>query len=235
MEITVLHGQMHQGSTYHVSEELIHQLHLGSQDLVHSFSLGGDGPQFCVGCFNCIYKGEHTCPHASKMTPIIAALRTSDVIIIDSPTYCLEMTGQLKTFFDHMAFMFMNHRPEGKMFHKVGVAISTAAGAGAKNVTRTITKLMFWWGIGKTHRLPVLVGAKSYQEVTDKVKTDMLKKTTKLAKRIRREVGHVKAGVLSKGLFNLMSMMQKSNTWNPIDQNHWASQDWLKKQRPWRT
>ena len=234
MEITVIHGQSHQGSTYHVTEELVSYLKQHDDDIVHSFSLPSDGPQFCVGCFGCIYKSENNCPHQQKVQPIVNAMLTSDIILVDSPTYCLEMTGQLKTLFDHLGYMYMTHRPQGNMFHKIGVGISTAAGGGAKNVTKTITKQMFWWGVGKTHKLPVIVKAKSYNEVSDQIKKEITKKTKKLALQIHKEVGHVKPNVLSKGLFKLMSMMHQSNTWNPIDKNHWESQGWLKKIKPWR-
>jgi hypothetical protein len=26
-------------------------------------------PHFCTGCFNCIYNGERTCPHAASIGP----------------------------------------------------------------------------------------------------------------------------------------------------------------------
>ncbi|OHE25505.1 MAG: hypothetical protein A2Z84_08850, partial [Tenericutes bacterium GWA2_35_7] len=217
MEITVIHGQMHKGSTYHVTEELTKKLALNDSDIIHTFSLPQQGPQFCVGCFSCIYKGESFCPHASQVKPIVDAMISSDVIIIDSPTYCLEMSGQLKTLFDHLGYMYMTHRPQGIMFKKIGVAISTAAGAGAKNVTKTIKKQMFWWGIGKTYRLPVLVQAKSFSEVSDKIKQGIILDTDRLASRILKKVNHVKPRFLSKALFTLMSMMHKTNTWNPID------------------
>jgi len=234
MEITVVHGQAHKGSTYHVSRELISHLEGNEKAVVHSFMLPIDGPNFCVGCFSCIYKGEGFCPHQEKMKTIVEALEASDVIIIDSPTYCFEMTGQLKTLFDHLGFMWMTHRPNGKMFNKVGVAISTAAGAGAKRVTKSIRLQFTWWGVGKSFRLPVLVNAKSYKEVSDEKKIEITKKTSKLAKKITKELGNVKTNFISKFLFKLMSMMHKTNTWNPVDKDHWEKQDWLKKTKPWR-
>lgn len=234
MEITVIHGQSHKGSTYNISETLISHLVNGEQDSIHRFMLPTDGPNFCIGCFNCIYKGEGFCPHNPKISSILEAIQKSDVIIIDSPTYCFEMTGQLKTLFDHLAFMWMSHRPNGSMFKKVGVAISSAAGAGAKNVTKSIKKQMFWWGMGKSYQLPVLVKAKSYADVSVEIKKEIDQRTKKLSNQIKRQVKHVKPRLLTKLLFKLMSMMQKTNTWNEVDKNHWESQGWLTKIKPWR-
>ncbi|MDO5520930.1 MAG: NAD(P)H-dependent oxidoreductase [bacterium] len=52
--------------------------------------------------------------------------------MIDSPCYCMGMTGALKSFLDHLAYLWLSHRPHPQMFHKVGVVISCAGGAGAK-------------------------------------------------------------------------------------------------------
>jgi multimeric flavodoxin WrbA len=234
MKITVIHGQLHKGSTYHVTEELIGYLKQSDTDEVYSFSLPIDGPSFCVGCFGCIYKGESNCPHQVKVQAIVSAMVESDVIVIDSPTYCLEMSGQLKTLFDHMGYMYINHRPEGKMFQKIGVGISTAAGAGAKHVTKSITKQMFWWGIPKRYRIPVLVMAKSYSEVSEKIKVKITKQTKKVAQQIHHNLGHPHRDFLQRTLFRLMAMMQKNNTWNPIDIVHWENHGWINKIRPWR-
>lgn len=54
------------------------------------------------------------------------------------------MTGQLKTFLDHLGYIWLSHRPNGKMFNKVGIVISTASGAGASKVTKTLEQQMFW-------------------------------------------------------------------------------------------
>ena len=51
-----------------------------------------------------------------------------------TPPTVPSMTGQLKTFLDHMGYRWLPHRPHPQMFRKIGLAVSTAAGAGAKKV-----------------------------------------------------------------------------------------------------
>ena len=65
---------------------------------------------------------------------------SSDVIIIGSPTYVLEMTGHLKHFFDHIFTAWLSHRPEPPMFTKTAVVVSTAAGFGMDGVTKSIAR-----------------------------------------------------------------------------------------------
>ncbi|MDW7656907.1 MAG: DUF4003 family protein, partial [Bacillota bacterium] len=141
MEITMIHGQRHKGSTYHAARSLADKITL-ADTTVHEFFMPTNGPDFCVGCYGCILKGEEKCPHAAQVQPIIAAMCRSEVIILDSPTYCYEMTGQLKTLLDHFAYLWLSHRPRGEMFRKIGVVISTAAGAGAGVVTKSLARQM---------------------------------------------------------------------------------------------
>ena len=57
MEITIIHGQGHEGSTYHVTAMLKEKL-AKEGDEAHEYFLPADGPEFCVGCFGCMFKGE---------------------------------------------------------------------------------------------------------------------------------------------------------------------------------
>lgn len=234
MEITIIHGQAHQGSTYHITHELLNHIKK-EEDIIHEFMLPKDGPSYCVGCFNCIYKGEQLCPHQASVQKIVGAMITSDLIVINSPTYCLDMSGQLKALFDHLGFMYMTHRPKKEMFHKIGITLSTAAGAGAKYVTKSIKKQMTWWGVAKTYRLSFNVQAKSFSEVPDKIKKKISKNTQKLATKIMKHKNHVKPNLKSVLLFKLMRMMHRGNTWNAIDKNHWEANGWLTQIKPWRT
>ena len=233
MEITLIHGQMHKGSTYHIVDALKEKL-ADKDTIIHEFYMPKDGPTYCVGCFQCILKGETYCQEAQKVQEIKEAMLRSKVIIIDSPTYCFEMTGQLKTLFDHFAYQWMSHRPEGEMFTKIGVAVSTSAGAGDKNVTKSIRRQLFWWGIPKVHTLNFKVNASSWEDVSDKVRVKIDKKIDETAFRIKEESKSLKPKMKTKGIFFVMRKMQRSNTWNKIDQHHWQNNQWLGKMRPWQ-
>lgn len=143
MRITVIHGQMHHGSTYEVTKQLVSQV---SSDITHvtEFFLPKDMPYPCVGCFNCFTKGEETCPHYELVQPIVLALEKSDLIVLESPCYVFGMSGQMKVLLDHLAYRWMSHRPHPDMFNKVGLVVSTAAGAGAKKVTKDLAQNLFF-------------------------------------------------------------------------------------------
>lgn len=234
MNIVVIHGQMHKGSTYHVTKLLLNRI-AAQDDIVVEFQLAKDAPGFCIGCFNCIVNGEDSCPHKEKVKPIVSALLTADVIIVDSPCYVLNMTGQLKTLFDHMAYMWISHRPEAVMFNKVGVVISTAAGAGTGKTTKCIKDNLFFWGIPKIHRVGVNVAAMSWDDVKPEKKEKITKRMDKLAVTIKREIGSVEPGLKMKIMFKLMKKSQEANDWNPVDREHWVKNGWLAGKTPWDT
>ncbi len=233
MEITVIHGQVHKGSTYHISSSLLKKL-ADEDTVVHEYFLPKDGPDFCVGCFNCIYQGENKCLGAVSVQEIVKSMCLSQAIIIDSPTYCFEMSGQLKTLFDHMGYMWMSHRPRREMFDKIGIAVTTASGAGTKNITKSIARQLFWWGVPKTYRLGINVSASSWKEVPEKIKRKIELKTGALASEVKGHIGKVKPGFKTKFLFNVMRKMHLSNTWNMLDKQHWSDNKWLESERPWR-
>lgn len=228
MKITVIHGQNHKGSTYHVAKQVIDQF--PGQNEVQEFFMPLYMPNACVGCFSCILKGEEKCPHNEMMKPIIEAIKNSQVIIIASPTYCLEMTGGLKTFFDHLAAWWLPHRPQEFMMNKIGIAISTTAGAGAKGVTKSIKRQLFWLGISHCKQIPVTVGAMKWADVSEKKKEEITKQISKTIKNLNQPK---KPTLKYRFLFRIMKMSQKANTWNPTDKNHWEKRGWLNNKKPW--
>ena len=145
MKITLIYGQNHKGSTYHVARRLAEKL--GGER--KEFFLPRDFGEFCLGCTGCFMKGEENCPHYKKLLPITRAMDEADVIILASPVYVYHATGQMKAFLDHYGCRWMVHRPEEKMFTKQAVCISTAAGAGMKSTNKDMADSLFFWGVPK--------------------------------------------------------------------------------------
>jgi multimeric flavodoxin WrbA len=224
MKIAVVHGQNHKGSTYHITHMLLDNLNCTKED-VSEFYVNGISD--CVGCFQCVMKGEDTCPHRSQIEEMIRAIEEANVIIIDSPTYVLNVSGQLKTFFDHMGYCWISHRPYPTMKQKIGVAISTTAGAGAKGTTKLIASQMFWWSVGKTYQLPVTVAAMNWDQMSAKRKAKAERKTSNIAKAIQCKLGHVKPGIKARFMFSMMKQMHKGMDYSPVDMKYWKEKGWI--------
>ncbi len=224
MKIVVLHGQSHRGSTWNVTQMLLDELR-GQADTVFEFCANDAKP--CAGCFACITKDEALCPHRAVLGPVIEAIEQADVVIAESPNYCMGMSGQLKTVFDHMAYRWMSHRPHAAMRGKVGVAISTTAGVGAAAVTKSIAQQFFWWGVPKTYRLHFAVSAMRWGDVSPARKAAIAKRVQKTAAQVKQAAGRARPGLKTTLVFNIMRAQQKGGAWNPADKKHWEENGWI--------
>lgn len=227
MNITIIHGQSHQGSTCQIARILAQKL----QGEVTEFFLPQDFSSFCVGCTACFSKSETLCPHYEQLKPITEALDRADVIILASPVYVYHVTGAMKALLDHYGYRFMVHRPEEKMFRKQAVCISTAAGAGTKSTNKDMAHSTFFWGIAKTYQYGVNVAAASWDGVSDKLKQRIEKKTSALARKIQRNLGNVKPSLKTRIFFQIMRHM---GGLSEVDHEYWKAKDWTDHKIPWK-
>jgi len=224
MKITILHGQKHHGSTWNTTLLLLDHL-ISADDECNEFFVN-DIPN-CIGCFTCILEDEEKCPHRSLTKPIIQAIEQSDILIVATPNYCMGMTGQLKTFFDHMAYRWMSHRPLGEMRSKLAIAVSTTAGVGAGVATKQIAKQLFWWGIPKVYRLNSAVAASKWDDVKPKIKLSIEQKAMKIAKKVKKNRRKAGRGLYQKFIFKMMGIIQKKGLGTPKDASYWKEQGWI--------
>ena len=230
MKITVLHGQSHKGSTYHMAQFFCRQL--GGQ--VTEFFLPRDFGAFCVGCTRCFTQSEDLCPHAAALRPITQALDEADVIVLASPVYVYHATGPMKALLDHYGWRWMIHRPQESMFTKQAVCISTAAGGGMKSTNKDMADSLFFWGIPKIYRYGLAVYATSYSQIKDKIKRKIDLETTELADRIRKGHGHVSPGIKTRAWFFILHLAQRKGAVE-ADRIYWKEKGWTGRKRPWKT
>ena len=230
MKIVICHGQNHKGSTYHIARALADKI--GGE--ITEFFLPRDFGEYCVGCGNCFMKGEEKCPHYDKIRRITEAIDESDVIILDSPVYVYHATGAMKVLLDHYGYRWMVHRPSENMFHKQGVVISTAAGAGMKSTNQDMADSLFFWGVPKIYRYGKAVAALRWEDVSDKTKEGIDRKISAIASSIQKNHGVVKPGLKTRVYFAIMRQIQKKGMMSPQDRAYWSKKGWLEKKRPWK-
>lgn len=229
MKTVVIYGQNHKGSTYHIAHELAEKI----EGETTEFFLPRDFGEFCVGCTRCFMESEEKCPHFEALSPITRAMDAADVIILASPVYVYHATGPMKAFLDHYGYRWMVHSPEGSMFLKQGVCISTAAGAGMKSTNKDMADSLFFWGIAKIYKYGAAVAATDWNRVSEKKKKAIDKATTKIARQIVYRHGRVKPGIKTRGMFFAMHLLQK-NGFNERDVRYWKEKGWTGSKRPWK-
>ncbi len=235
MKVTVIHGNGRRGSTWHAADAVIRALSRRTQTQVTEFFLPRDMPNFCAGCFTCFLRGEEKCPHAATVQPIAGAILAADLVILTSPVYVYDVTGQMKTLLDHLGYLWMPHRPQPEMFKKIALTVVTTAGGGTRRAAGTLRKSLSFWGVRRIYSLGTAVAANGWENVAVKRKAKIERKAEKAAKRIARAVARgdrLPYPPLRRLLFGVMASMQKKNTWGPLDNTHWKKNGWLDGKKP---
>ena len=149
MKILVIHGSMRRGNTYALTQEIANRL-LAKPDVeITEFQVGELDLPFCRSCHACFISGQEHCPHYGIMQRIETALAGCDGVIVSGVAYMWELNAAMKNLLDHMAYQF--HRPS--LFGKKGMAVATAAGAGAPNVVNYLKLVLGQWGINGAQTL----------------------------------------------------------------------------------
>lgn len=228
MKITVVHGQNHKGSTYHITKMLTDQI----GGTVHEFFLPDAFGSFCAGCSQCFEVSETRCPHYRQLAPVTTALREADVIILESPVYVYHCTGPMKAFLEHYGYQWMVHRPDPSMFSKQGICLSTAAGAGTKSTCKDMADSLFFWGVGRIETVGFSLHALRWSQVSETQKRTIEQRMHRLAARVRTHQGRVHLSVKTKAFFRLMRKLHRRG-FNGVDDQYWKTQGWLNGQLPW--
>lgn len=132
MKCLVIHGSPRRSNTWEVLNMVENEMkRIGDFDF-ELIELSKEKIPTCIGCFNCIFKGEDKCPHKNFIIPLVKKIEEADALIITSPVYSMQLSGLLKNFIDHMSYNF--HRP--RFYNKKALIITTTAGAGHKDTAK---------------------------------------------------------------------------------------------------
>lgn len=232
MKVVLIHGQERKGSTYTISRKVVEKISL--EDDIVEFFMPKDGPEYCKGCNLCFFEGEDKCPAYYKVKPIVKAMLNSDIIVIDSPNRCMGMTGQLKTMFDHMGYLWMAHRPEPRLFSKSAVVVSTTSGRGSKNVCKDITEQLKFLGIPNTYSIHLAVGA-GIDTLSQKNRAKLDLKIDKTVDKAIRNTGKIGPSIFQKFFFSIIRRYKIDPDSQPkLDREYWEKKGWLSDSRPWK-
>ena len=137
MKILAIVGTPHKGNTQAIVDLFLDEFK-DNENEFEEIILPNDFNEICYGCANCILKGEDKCPHYSKINPIIGKIEKADLIILATPVFVGSCSSSMKAFLDHLAYIWLVHRPKVSMFNKVGLIITSAGGSGVKATTKLL-------------------------------------------------------------------------------------------------
>ncbi|MBO5487522.1 MAG: NAD(P)H-dependent oxidoreductase [Eubacterium sp.] len=230
MKIVVIHGQNHKGSTWNVANILLQDISCEKE--VREFFLPRDLNHFCTGCYSCL-EGRDKCPFWEDKKQIDDAMNEAELLILTTPNYCMMPSAPMKAFLDLFFTNWFSHKPQGSMFKKRAVVVSTTAGAGAGKASKLVANNLSNWGIPKVFRYGLSVNATNWNMVPAKKKEKIKKDMKRLASKLSREKS-VRVGIKTRILFWFYGGMQKAN-WgaSSSEREYWESRGWLNGVKPW--
>ena len=85
----------------------------------------------CMGCMKCFDNGDGKCViKTDDLNDQFNRMREADGIILGSPVYCADLSGQMKSFIDRISFL--NFANGGNVFaRKIGTGVMAVRRAGA--------------------------------------------------------------------------------------------------------
>lgn len=228
MKICVIYGTERKGCTWHIAQEVLRNIPKAE---VTEFFLPWDCPDSCVSCFRCFHEENH-CYHSEGARKILSAMLEADVILLTSPVYALHLSGQMKTFLDHYANMWMVHKPNGEMFRKQGVVIATASGPVYRAALREMKDSLDFWGVAHTYKMGYALMEISWDRLPHKLKGKIVRDAEKTAARLRRDTAG--PALKTKLLFFGMRLAHKHFWKDSPDAGWWREHGWLGRKRPWK-
>ncbi|MDF2501971.1 MAG: NADPH-dependent reductase [Anaerosporomusa subterranea] len=76
-------------------------------ELIHLYDLNFKG---CVSCFACKLKDGKSygkCAFKDDLTPVLQKIEDADAVILGSPIYFSDVTGEIRSFIERMAFPYL--------------------------------------------------------------------------------------------------------------------------------
>ena len=222
-------GTPHKGNTRAITDLFLDEFNGNEFDEI---VLPNDFSNFCYGCANCILKGESECPHHEEVNKIVSKIEKADLIILATPVFVGSCTSGMKALLDHLAYMWLVHRPNESMFNKVGLIITTAGGSGVGATVKLLKQNLFYLGVPNIYNYGVTTMKMGGNYVDykrkDKIKKDVRKKANEIKKALKKR----KVGFKTKFFFKMFGMTQK-NGWNKVDSDYWKENGWLNGKKPY--
>ncbi|MEW6657512.1 MAG: NAD(P)H-dependent oxidoreductase [Thermodesulfobacteriota bacterium] len=183
-QVAALNGSPHEG--FGNTSQMLAMLkeHLAEEGFaLEEIFLSQQQIEYCTGCAVCLEKGA--CWIRDDHKGVVKRLLDADAVILASPVYFHQVTGQMKTFLDRS--LGYGHRPRGTW--KPGLAVSVSAGWGETQVAQYLAGLLGVYGafaVGQLTAIAVGPGAFWGKEAVEARAGDLARDLARAVKEGRR-------------------------------------------------
>ncbi|MFZ5988058.1 MAG: flavodoxin family protein [Bacillota bacterium] len=144
MNIVIINGSPRKnGATGKILKEIESYLSSKEDVTVKLFNLVEYDIEFCKGCMLC-YKTGRCIITNDGIDTLVQELQQSDAVVLGSPTYGSNVSGQFKTLIDRGGFVF------GQLLYgKYGFTVSTYENAAGNEAVKVMERLILFSGASR--------------------------------------------------------------------------------------
>lgn len=190
MKIIIINGSHRKnGATALILHEMYRKLKTYHNVKIQFYNVADFNLNYCVGCCKCYENGK--CIFNDDIEKLSENIETADGIIIGSPTYASNVSGQMKVIIDRGHFVI-----EQLLFRKYAISVSTYENYGGKDTSKILNRLLYYSGATISNSLVIktpfssnplskLKTLNTVNKATDKFYKDIHKQKTYLYQKIR--------------------------------------------------
>lgn len=149
MKIIIINGSHRKnGATALILHEMYQKLETYPNVEIQFYNVADLNLKYCVGCCKCYKNGK--CIFNDDIENLSGAIETADGIIIGSPTYAGNVSGQMKVIIDRGHFVI-----EQLLLGKYAISVSTYENYGGKDTAKILNKLLCYSGAAISNSLVI--------------------------------------------------------------------------------
>jgi len=118
-KVTAFVGTARKKHTYYAVQKFLSSLQSLGDVEYEIVSLPDYRVEKCLGCKNCLRKGEECCPLKDDRDVLVEKMTTSDGIVFVALNYSYQESGLMKMFLDRLGYVFQRPRFFGKTFTNI--------------------------------------------------------------------------------------------------------------------
>ncbi len=195
--------------TYYLETELIF---LNDYEIKH-----------CIGCRNCMDRGEDKCPLNDDLSKIKAKIDESDAVIFGSPVYVDNVNSMMKALIDRLAYIC--HRQE--FYDKSAFVYSTSGGSSNKKTNNTMVGALISWGFNFIGRAGFTIKHHdTKKEIEERYNSSLIAISNKIYKSLI-ERSYTNPSVISLAIFKVQQKERGDpKKAHPLDYKYWKEKGW---------
>lgn len=176
----------------------------------------------CLGCHNCITKGQEACWEAAKIKMLKDKMLGADAVLLASPTYNQGVTAIMKKFLDYFTYLW--HRPD--MFGMKFFGLATGGGV-FDGVFKPMKDNVASWGGTWLGGL----GVPHYEALTKKFQAKVDKDYAKKAALVMKaaEATELPRPTVGRLMGYRMWKMNAGVGYSAKDTAYWTEKGWMDK------